>query len=143
MKSIVDYTRCPDATQSPAIDPLFRCTIITNEARQTDYPCYWSATTHAGLEGGGAAMYVAFGRAAGWMPPPGMRGGPPGEGGAFGPGPGSIDRPLSGRMVPHPLVRTGGHPLARRGQRDPKPETLTVITTWMSMAPVRNAATPR
>ena len=69
LQSIVDYTRSPDTTHSPAIDPLFTCTAITNEARKADYPFYWSATTHAGFMGGGAAMYVAFGRAAGWMSP--------------------------------------------------------------------------
>lgn len=79
LQSIVDYTRSPDTSQSPAIDPLFTCTAFTNEARQVDWPFYWSATTHAGLRGGGAAMYVAFGRASGWMPPGGM-GGPPGAG---------------------------------------------------------------
>ena len=33
LQSIVDYTRSPDTTHSPAIDPLFNCTTITNEAR--------------------------------------------------------------------------------------------------------------
>ena len=87
LQSIVDYTRSPDTSHSPAIDPIFTCTIITNEAHQTDYPFYWSATTHAGLRGGGAAMYVAFGRAAGWMSPRGMAGGPPGRRGGPGPDP--------------------------------------------------------
>jgi hypothetical protein len=77
LQSIVDYSRSPDTTRSAAIDPVFNCTAITNENRQADYPFYWSSTTHAGLVGGSAAMYVAFGRAAGWMPPPGQRGGPP------------------------------------------------------------------
>jgi hypothetical protein len=73
LESIVDYTRSPDATKSPALDPLFNCTAIKNEAGETDYPFYWSSTTHAGFRGGEAAMYVAFGRASGWMrPPPGM-----------------------------------------------------------------------
>jgi hypothetical protein len=88
LQSIVDYSRSPDTSRSPAIDPVFNCTTITNEARQADYPFYWSATTHAGLHGGGAAMYVAFGRAAGWMSPRGMAGGPPERRGGFGPGPG-------------------------------------------------------
>ena len=87
LQSIVDYTRSPDTSQSPAIDPIFSCTTITNEAHQADYPFYWSATTHAGLRGGGAAMYVAFGRAAGWMSPRAMAGGPPERRGGFGPGP--------------------------------------------------------
>ena len=88
LQSLVDYTRSPDRTHSPAIDPVFTCTTITNEAYQPDYPFYWSATTHAGFLGGGAAMYVAFGRAAGWMSPRGMAGGPPERRGGFGPGPG-------------------------------------------------------
>ncbi len=87
LQSIVDYSRSPDTSRSPAIDPVFTCATITNEAHQADYPFYWSATTHAGLKGGAAAMYVAFGRAAGWMNPRGMAGGPPGRGGGFGPGP--------------------------------------------------------
>jgi len=87
LQSIVDYTRSPDTSQSPAIDPNFTCSVITNEAFQVDYPFYWSATTHAGLYGGGAAMYVAFGRAAGWMFARAMSGGPPPERrGGFGPG---------------------------------------------------------
>jgi hypothetical protein len=66
LQSIVDYTRSPDTTRSAAIDPLFTCTQISNEAGQADYPCYWSATTH-GSAIGRAAVYVAFGRAMGYM----------------------------------------------------------------------------
>lgn len=88
LQSIVDYSRAPDTTQSPAIDPIFACTTITNEARQADYPFYWSATTHASLMGGGAAMYVAFGRAAGWMSQRAMAGGRPERRGPSGRGPG-------------------------------------------------------
>jgi hypothetical protein len=68
LQGIVDYSRSPDTTNSPAIDPLFHCTQITNEAGKADYPFYWSATTHVGPRGGAAAMYVAFGRAGGWLP---------------------------------------------------------------------------
>lgn len=71
LQSIVDYTRSPQTTSSAAIDPLFNCTQITNEAGQTDYPFYWSNTTHAnmttGSEGGWGA-YVCFGRAMGNEP---------------------------------------------------------------------------
>jgi len=88
LQSIVDYTRSPDTTHSPAMDPVFHCTPLTNEGGNTDYPCYWSATTHAGFRGGEAAMYVAFGRAAGWMSPRALAGGPPERRGGFGPGPG-------------------------------------------------------
>jgi hypothetical protein len=97
LQSIVDYTRSPETSQSPAIDPVFHCTTITNEARQADFPFYWSATTHAGLMGGGAAMYVAFGRAAGWMSPRGMAGGPPDRRGGFGPVPGGSPPRDAGR----------------------------------------------
>ena len=86
LQSIVDYTRSPDTSQSPAIDPIFTCTSITNENYQPDYPFYWSSTTHAGMRGGAAAMYVAFGRAAGWMSPRAAAGGPPERsGGSRGP----------------------------------------------------------
>ena len=86
LQSIVDYSRSPDTTKSPAIDPVFNCTTLTNEATQADFAFYWSATTHGGFLGGGAAMYVAFGRAAGWMSARSVAGGPPerrsGAGGA-------------------------------------------------------------
>ena len=77
LQSLVDYSRSPDATDSAAIDPVFECTRITDEAGTGDYPFYWSSTTHAGQRGGGAAMYVAFGRAAGWMSSNGGAKGPP------------------------------------------------------------------
>jgi hypothetical protein len=98
LQSIVDYTRSPDTTHSPAIDPAFNCTTITNYTQQADYPFYWSATTHAGFMGGGAAMYVAFGRAAGWMSPRGMAGGPPDRRGGFGGGPSPDGPPEAGRQ---------------------------------------------
>ena len=46
LQSIVDYTRSPDTTSSAAIDPLFNVASIVNEAGQTDFPAYWSSTTH-------------------------------------------------------------------------------------------------
>jgi len=69
LQSIVDYTRSPDTTASAAIDPLFNVTSIVNEAGQTDYPYYWSNSTHVnmGTEPGSNAAYVAFGRAMGYM----------------------------------------------------------------------------
>ena len=66
LHSLVDYARSPDTTSSAAIDPLFNCAQITNEAEQADYPCYWTGTTH-GAAGGRAAVYIAFGRAMGYM----------------------------------------------------------------------------
>lgn len=66
LQYIVDYSRSPDSTNSPAIDPIFETTSITNEAGQKDYPFFWTSTTHQ--EGnGGKAVYIAFGRALGFM----------------------------------------------------------------------------
>jgi len=67
LQSIVDYTRSPDTTGSAAIDPRFDVTAITNEAGQTDYPFYWSSTTHLSRVNAINAVYVAFGRALGYM----------------------------------------------------------------------------
>ncbi len=70
LQSIVDYSRSPGTTNSAAIDPLFNCTEIINEAGQADYPYYLTSTTHANWSsniGGGAAAYVSFGRAMGYM----------------------------------------------------------------------------
>ena len=93
LQSIVDYTRSPDTTHSASIDPLFDCTQITNEGGKTDYPFYWTNTTHGSTIAGGNAMYVAFGCAGGWLSaralaggPPDRRGGLPGRPGGFGPG---------------------------------------------------------
>ena len=69
LESIVDYSRSPATSTSPAIDPLFKCTEITNEAGVKDYSFYWSSTTHVSVMGGGrAAAYVCFGRGMGYMP---------------------------------------------------------------------------
>ena len=56
-------------TGSAAIDELFHATSIINEAEQTDYPCYWSSTTHDNWTAtpGANGVYVAFGRAMGYM----------------------------------------------------------------------------
>lgn len=89
LQSLVDYRRSPDTTHSAAIDPVFTCTTITNEAGQPDYPFYWSGTTHLGGTGGAAAMYVAFGRASGWLSPRDPGGEPPDRPGASGPGAGA------------------------------------------------------
>jgi hypothetical protein len=66
LQSLVDYGRSPDATASPAIDPLFETTAITNENGDDDWPFFWTGTTH--LDGrvlGESAVYVAFGRGMG------------------------------------------------------------------------------
>jgi len=100
LQSILDYTRSPDSTHSPAIDPLFNCTPFTNEGGKPDYPCYWTSTTHGGFIANGSAMYIAFGRAGGWLSARALAGGPPergGPGGGMGPGGPGMGRPGMGR----------------------------------------------
>lgn len=68
LQSIVDYTRSPTSTNTPAIDiTYFNSTSITNEAGQTDYPYIWSSSVL--LDGGPnpSGIYISFGRAMGYM----------------------------------------------------------------------------
>jgi len=75
LQSIVDYSRSPATSGSAAIDPLFEVSGIRAADGSADFPWYWTSTTHASARGGGsAAVYVCFGRATGWMRPPGGRG---------------------------------------------------------------------
>ena len=73
LQSIVDYTRSPALTnerKGAAIDPVF--------AVSDPETYYWTSTTHLDDRGhdgpGGAAVYVCFGRAMGWMDARGQRG---------------------------------------------------------------------
>jgi len=62
LQSIVDYSR----TERPAIDPLFACTGITNEAGDPDYGYYWTSTSAYFGQNQPEyyyAWYVAFGYA--------------------------------------------------------------------------------
>jgi hypothetical protein len=70
LQSIVDYTRSPQATRSAAIDPLFKTSRVRVEEGRTDYPFFWSSTTHAGRASAHQAAYVAFGEGLGYMPSP-------------------------------------------------------------------------
>ncbi len=66
LQSVVDTARSPSATNSAAIDPLFSVTEIKNEAGESDYPYFWTSTTHVDWSGKGAnGVYIAFGRAMG------------------------------------------------------------------------------
>ena len=68
LHSIIDYSLSPDTTSTAAINPIFNISPITNEAADTDYPFFWTGTTHAASNGtGGSAVYIAFGRALGYM----------------------------------------------------------------------------
>jgi len=67
LQSLVDYTRSPQTTSSAAINPIFNCTAITDEGGHTNYPYFWTNTTHLDNMG---AVYVAFGEALGYMKMP-------------------------------------------------------------------------
>ena len=66
LQSIVDYTRSPDTTGSAAINAMFNCTGITNEAGQPDFPWYWTGTTLLSSPSNPDGVYVCFGRAMGY-----------------------------------------------------------------------------
>ncbi len=71
LQGIVDYTRSPDTTDSAAIDPVFAATEITDPEGETNFAFYWTGTTHLdGMELGSYAVYVAFGKAQGFMEQP-------------------------------------------------------------------------
>lgn len=69
LQSIVDYGYSPSATDAskvgPAIDPLFNCTPIINEAGNDDYGYFWTGTSAHFTTGEPYyyAWYVAFGMA--------------------------------------------------------------------------------
>jgi len=69
LQSIVDYSRCPDKTNSPAINPIFQTTEINDpEGNPGQYPYFWTSTSH--LDGSNPyshAVYIAFGEAQGRM----------------------------------------------------------------------------
>lgn len=68
LQYIVDYSKSPDTSFSPAIDNKFELTPITNEAGDKDYAFYWTSTTHSdGPNPTDHAAYVSFGRAIGKM----------------------------------------------------------------------------
>ncbi|HEY4613573.1 MAG TPA: DUF1566 domain-containing protein, partial [Bacteroidota bacterium] len=70
LQSIIDYTRSPAITNSAAIDTIFNSTQISNEAGNTDYPFYWTSTTHLGaspMSNGTEADYMCFGRGMGYI----------------------------------------------------------------------------
>ena len=68
LQSIVDYSRSPQTTGSAAVDPIFGVTSIIDERGETNYPFYWTCTTHMSeMSGGNAAIYIAFGEALGYM----------------------------------------------------------------------------
>lgn len=68
LHSIVDYTRSPDTTDSPAIDPIFQTTSIKGESKEKDYPFFWTSTS---FNPGVDAVHFSFGESPGYFAPPG------------------------------------------------------------------------
>jgi hypothetical protein len=76
LQSIVDYSRSPQNTATPAISPIFQVSTIKDEAGRGNYPFYWTSTTHQNIRGGFDAVYISFGDAFGYFKPPGAFGTP-------------------------------------------------------------------
>ncbi len=69
LQSIVDYTRSPQTTSSPAINPIFSTTQINDpNGNPGQYPYFWTGTSHLdGVNPYSGAVYIAFGEAQGKM----------------------------------------------------------------------------
>ena len=68
LQSIVDYTKSPQTTGTPAIDDLFVLTEMIDPDGEENYGFYWTSTTHQdGRNTADSASYVAFGEAQGQM----------------------------------------------------------------------------
>lgn len=69
LQSIVDYTRSPQTTNSPAIDPIFETTEINDpDGNPGHYPFFWTGTTHLdGMNPYEGAAYITFGEGQGEM----------------------------------------------------------------------------
>ncbi|BDD11850.1 hypothetical protein FUAX_42820 (plasmid) [Fulvitalea axinellae] len=69
LQSIVDYNRSPKTEKSPAIDPIFGTTEMTDpEGNTGQYPYFWTSTTHLdGKNPNESAVYIAFGESQGKM----------------------------------------------------------------------------
>jgi hypothetical protein len=66
LQSIVNYSRCPQTTNTAAIDTIFNTSTIIDPQGNLNYPFYWSATTLLdGPNAGNGAAYVCFGDAQG------------------------------------------------------------------------------
>ncbi|NOR27721.1 MAG: DUF1566 domain-containing protein [Lutibacter sp.] len=69
LQSLVDYTRSPQTTNSPAINPIFDTTLINDpDGNSGQYPYFWTSTTHLdGINPYAGAVYIAFGEGQGKM----------------------------------------------------------------------------
>ncbi|WP_372756619.1 DUF1566 domain-containing protein [Mariniflexile sp.] len=70
LQSIVDYSRSPQKTASAAINAIFKISEIKDEVGKSDFPFFWTSTTHENQRGGETAIYVCFGESPGFMRTP-------------------------------------------------------------------------
>jgi hypothetical protein len=71
LQCIVDYSRSPATDGTAAIDPIFDTSTIIQSGGGSDFPFFWTSTTHANFLGfGNYAAYVAFGTGYGFMESP-------------------------------------------------------------------------
>lgn len=69
LQSIIDYSNAPLVNGKPAIDDIFEIPEIEVEEGNFDYAFYWTNTTHSEMVGN-KAVYICFGTAYGFLPPP-------------------------------------------------------------------------
>lgn len=68
LHSIVDYSRSPQTHGSAAIDPVFVTSTIQDLNGDTQFPYFWTSTTHQdGRNPYDSAVYIAFGGGQGKM----------------------------------------------------------------------------
>ena len=69
LQSIVDYSRSPQTSNSPAIDPVFETSEIADPDGNTgQYPFFWTGTSHLdGANPYASGVYLAFGEGLGQM----------------------------------------------------------------------------
>jgi uncharacterized protein DUF1566 len=69
LQSLVDYSKSPQTTNSPAMNPVFQTTEITDpDGNDGHYPFFWTGTTHLdGTNPYASAVYIAFGEGQGKM----------------------------------------------------------------------------
>jgi len=62
LQSIVDYTRSPQTSNSPAIDPVFYTSEINDPNGNKNYPFFWTSTVHLDWRNPEKwAAYICFG----------------------------------------------------------------------------------
>lgn len=70
LQSIVDYSKSLQATNSAAINEIFNISSIKNEGGDTDYPFFWTSTTHKNTANAKFGVYICFGEALGYYSAP-------------------------------------------------------------------------